>query len=98
MNKQSKKSSVIVTLVFLLVIIFAYNYWSFQSGRCTIATLLSLSPLAIVLIACNLIAVSFLQIVKFKKKRLAREQLCSCGAHLGTQWDYCPSCGKQRGT
>lgn len=80
----------------LLLVIIGYNFWSFRCGYCTISSLLSFSPPALLLLAGILIAAVFLLIVKVKNKQLRRQQYCHCGALLRKQWNHCPTCGQGR--
>ncbi len=82
----------------LLLVIIGYNYWSFQGGRCTVASLLTLSAPAILLILLNAVACGVLLWSKDRNRRQQQNRYCGCGAELRGTWSFCPSCGNARDT
>lgn len=72
--------------------VIAYNYWSLMTGRCTLSSLVSLGPPALVLILCNLVAFIVYCGVR-AKNRHATQLVCPCGNSLRHDWLYCPNCG-----
>lgn len=95
-GNNTRRLPVVLPVIFLLLAILAYNYWSYQCGYCTMASLMSFSWPAVLLLGCNLLAVLVLLCLRMRSKRLLRRQLCDCGARLLSSWSYCPACGQQR--
>lgn len=95
MTKSTKKQ-MLWGLLFLTVVLIVYNYWSFRNGRCTMTTLMSLSPGALILLACNLLAALSLFALKLRKRVRARHSCCACGQQFSEPtWEFCPGCGKK---
>jgi len=93
---QPKKMPVGWMIFGLMLIIIGYNYWSYRCGYCTIASLLSLSAPAVLLITMNIIACVALLIVKLRARQQLQRQRCNCGAVLRSIWLFCPDCGGAR--
>ena len=93
---NAKKNPLFMPVALLLVVLVSYNLWSYLCGYCTMSSLMSFSPPAILLIAINLVAAAVLLMVRSRNKKLLQAQLCGCGTGLRTVWDYCPNCGQQR--
>ncbi len=96
MKAQQKNLVFYLSISALLVAIIGYNLWSYSCGRCTIASLMSLSAPAILLLFGIVIALLFLFIVKARNRKQLLQHRCACGADLREQWSFCPDCGKQR--
>lgn len=91
-----KKRHLLLYLVILLTIIVSYNYWSFRCGYCSLSSLLSFSPPALVLIAGNLAALLALAVIRVRQRRRLQRQHCTCGELLRSSWSFCPDCGVER--
>jgi membrane protein YdbS with pleckstrin-like domain len=96
MKVQQKNFIFYIAMSFLMLGIIGYNYWSYRCGYCTLASLMSFSAPAVMLLIGIAIAILFLIHVRSKNKRLQQKKHCGCGALLRGQWNYCPSCGHQR--
>ena len=98
MNNRTKAGNLPIGLLVtgLLLVIIGYNYWSFQGGRCTVASLLTLSAPAILLILLNVAACGVLLWSKDRNRRQEQNRRCNCGAELRGIWDFCPGCGSAR--
>ncbi len=91
-----RKLTYILFVAILSLTIIGYNYWSYKCGYCTLASLLSFSAPAIILIGCNLLAAAVLVVVRLRKKRQDRLGQCDCGENLRNIWLFCPTCGDAR--
>ena len=93
---KTRKLPIGLLIASLLLVIFGYNYWSFQGGRCTVASLLSLSAPAILLILMIVVAGGVLMWGKARNHRQQLNRRCGCGTELRGTWSFCPSCGSAR--
>ncbi|PLX95615.1 MAG: hypothetical protein C0619_01110 [Desulfuromonas sp.] len=94
---MSKRMTLItLTILFPVIVIVSYNYWSLSCGRCTVSTFYSLSPPALILLLCNLVALAVLWGFKLKRQQQVERQVCACGNLLHRNWRYCPCCGTLR--
>lgn len=94
---MSKRTALItLTILFPAIGIFSYNYWSLSCGRCTVSTFYAMSPPALILLFCNLLALVILYHFKFKRQQQTERQFCACGNLLHRNWLYCPCCGSPR--
>ena len=93
---KTRKLPIGLLIASLILVIFGYNYWSFQGGRCTVASLLSLSAPAVLLILLNAVACGVLMGSKARNRRLLQKRRCHCGVELRGTWGFCPSCGTAR--
>lgn len=90
---KQRKRLVILTVMALVTGLFLYNYWSYSYGRCTINSFLGLSPPAIILLLCNIVAFLLLCGARTRSNRRMVSQYCSCGNLLHRNWQFCPACG-----
>ena len=86
----------VLMVMFLSLTIIGYNLWSYSCGYCTLASLMTLSPPAIILIACNLLAVAGLVAIRLRNRRQVGRNHCACGEPLRSSWGFCPACGQAR--
>ena len=94
-KKRAPKGLFAVLALMLLLVIAGYNVWSFRCGHCTIASLLSFSPPAVILLLGNLLAVTVLLGLRVHNWRARQGRHCDCGAPLSSVWSFCPGCGRE---
>ncbi len=95
-ENDKQKKNLLIGLA-LLALVGLYNYWSYNSGRCTMAMFIDLGPIALILILCILVALGSLLFIRHKKLSFLKVGTCSCGEKLeDSDWSYCPECGKGR--
>ncbi|MCW8858795.1 MAG: hypothetical protein OQK97_03705 [Deltaproteobacteria bacterium] len=81
----------------LAALLVVYNYWSYRSGRCTVSMLMSISPVVLALIGCNLLVGAVLFFIKNAKESNQAHSVCSCGqAMTDNRWRFCPQCGRKK--
>ena len=96
MNSKRIHSPYTYLILLLILALVGYNLWSYSCGYCTMASLTSLSPPAILLIACNLMAGGVLLFLRVRNRRLVNGNFCCCGELLHHNWEFCPHCGRAR--
>lgn len=77
--------------------VLAYNFWSYSCGYCTLHSLLTPGPAGYLLLGINLGLVVALLVLRQRRRNGLKRQQCRCGAVLGSDWRYCPSCGEEAG-
>jgi len=86
----------ITNILFIAILaagIIFYNFWSYSCGRCNMASFFVLSPLAMILLFCDIGAFLLLCVAKAKNRRRLKDQYCSCGDLLSSNWQFCTRCG-----
>ncbi len=78
--------------------VFAYNYWMYCCGRCTVSSLLTLGPFGLLLLGCTVAGMGLLAAMRYFRSRRYAKDTCACGILLVRSWRYCPSCGARRQT
>ena len=96
MNTKQKAIIMYAAASLLLLVIICYNIWSYYAGYCTVATLMTFSVPAKLLLISIAIAAIFLLSSKAKNRLLAKQNTCACGVLLRNSWDFCPVCGEKR--
>lgn len=96
MNTKQKRRLVYVAALMLVLVIVAYNTWSYYAGLCTVTMLMTFSLPAKLLLGGIAVALIFLLSCRAKKQQSAQLNSCFCGARLRDTWGYCPECGQQR--
>ncbi|MDT8420704.1 MAG: hypothetical protein RQ754_09750 [Desulfuromonadales bacterium] len=92
------KRTALITLTILLPAagIVSYNYWSLSCGRCTVSAFYGMSPPALVLLLCNMVALAVFYGFRLIRHKRVESQFCACGNLLHRNWQYCPCCGTLR--
>lgn len=93
---RNRNRWVSLLLMALLLVLVGYNYWSYRCGRCTLASMLVLSPPAILLLVLNFVACGGLFALKFRNRQRLQSKRCRCGSVLHDSWGFCPDCGSGR--
>lgn len=94
MNLRAKL--IILLAVVVGVSVTGYNIWSLSCGRCTVHTLFTLGPPGYSLLALNIIMMTVLLVLKWRRASEQRRLHCRCGARVIPTWHYCPVCGAAR--
>lgn len=94
---RKERQKLLMAFIGLVLLIVAYNVWSYATGRCTLTMLMSLSPTVKVLLAGNLFGALGLVVLKLLRRyRAPRHSVCRCGAQIsGADWAFCPRCGER---